>query len=171
MSNPEVDELQQQVTMLDPTSISQKQTAKPAVGSDSPNLDSWKKALSDNSQFLLWHTNGRVPTAWIHGSNLPCVDSLGWWRWCNGVVWCPLITINHHLNATVDLSTVVDHVPFMAQPYNHMIIHVRKPKSSQTGFINMTVSSCIFNATAELFLPSVPSRPLWRQRSLCIEFT
>ena len=26
-----------------------------------------------------------APTAWIHGPNLPRVDSPGWWRWSNAV--------------------------------------------------------------------------------------
>ncbi len=56
------------------------------------------------------------------------------------------------LNATVYLSIVADHVlPFMTTVYtssdatSSRITHVTKLKSSQTGFLNMTMSSLYSN--------------------------
>ncbi len=57
------------------------------------------------------------------------------------MVWVP---IEHRLNATAYLSIVADHVyPFMTTVYpsSEDYFHVRKLKSSQTGFLNMTMSS------------------------------
>ncbi len=61
----------------------------------------------------------------------------------------PLVPIEHHLNTTAYLSIVADHVhPFMTTVYHLLMItssrimhHVTKLKSSQTGFLNMTMSS------------------------------
>ncbi len=59
-----------------------------------------------------------------------------------------LVPIEHNLNTTAYLSIVADHVhPFMTTVYLLMITssrimhHVTKLKSSQTGFLNMTMSS------------------------------
>ncbi len=53
----------------------------------------------------------------------------------------PLLPIEHCLNATAYLSIVADHVhPFMTTVYN-----VTQLKSSQTGFLNMTMSSLYSN--------------------------
>ncbi len=46
-------------------------------------------AWSDESQFLLRHSDGNV-RIWCkehekHGSILPCLQGSGWWWWCNGV--------------------------------------------------------------------------------------
>ncbi len=58
--------------------------------------------------------------------------------------------IKHRLNTTAYLSIVADHVPpFMTTVYPHLLMvtsgrimhHVTKFKSSQTGFLNMTMSS------------------------------
>ncbi len=65
----------------------------------------------------------------------------------------PLVPIDHRLNATVYLSIVADHVhPFMTTVYpssdatsNRIMHHVTKLKSSQTGFLNMTMSSLYSN--------------------------
>ncbi len=62
----------------------------------------------------------------------------------------PLVSIEHRLNATVYLSIVADHVhPFMTTVY-HLLMYfqqdnVTKLKSSQTGFLNMTMSSLYSN--------------------------
>ncbi len=64
-----------------------------------------------------------------------------------------LIPIEHRLIATVYLSIVADHVhPFMTTVYpssyatsSRIIHHVTKLKSSQTGFLNMTMSSLYSN--------------------------
>ncbi len=61
----------------------------------------------------------------------------------------PLVPIEHRLNATAYLSIVADHVhPFMTTVYpsSSRIMHrVTKLKSSQTGFLNMTMSSLYSN--------------------------
>ncbi len=64
----------------------------------------------------------------------------------------PLVPIEHRLNTTADLS-IVDHVhPFMTTVYpssdatsSRIMLHVTKLKSSQTGFLNMTMSSLYSN--------------------------
>ncbi len=65
----------------------------------------------------------------------------------------PLLPIEHHLNATAYLSIVADHVhPFMTTvcpssdaTSSRIMHHVTKIKSSQTGFLNMTMSSLYSN--------------------------
>ncbi len=65
----------------------------------------------------------------------------------------PLVPIEHRLNATAYLSIVADHVhPFMTTVYlssdatsSRIMHHVTKLKSSQTGFLNMTMSSLYSN--------------------------
>ncbi len=65
----------------------------------------------------------------------------------------PLVPIEHRLNATAYLSTVVDHVhPFMITVYpssdatsSRIMLHVTKLKSSQTDFLNMAMSSLYSN--------------------------
>ncbi len=66
----------------------------------------------------------------------------------------PLVPIEHRLNATAYLSIVADHVhPFMTTVYPHLLMvtsgrimhHVTKLKSSQTGFLKMTMSSLYSN--------------------------
>ncbi len=61
----------------------------------------------------------------------------------------PLVPIEHRLNATAYLSIVADHVhPFMTTVYPSSELHqdnVTKLKSSQTGFLNMTMSSLYSN--------------------------
>ncbi len=65
----------------------------------------------------------------------------------------PLVPIKHRLNATAYLSNVVDHVhPFMTTVYHLLMAtssrimhHVTKLNSSQTGFLNMTMSSLYSN--------------------------
>ncbi len=61
----------------------------------------------------------------------------------------PLVPIEHRLNVTANLSIVADHVHlFMTTVYSssdvtssRIMHHVTKLKSSQTGFLNMTMSS------------------------------
>ncbi len=56
----------------------------------------------------------------------------------------PLVPIEHWLNTTAYLSIVADHVhPFMTTVYPSS--DVTKLKSSQTGFLNMTMSSLYSN--------------------------
>ncbi len=64
-----------------------------------------------------------------------------------------LVPIEHRLNATAYLSIVADYVhPFMTTVYpssdatsSRIMQHVSKIKSSQTGFLNMTMSSLYSN--------------------------
>ncbi len=66
----------------------------------------------------------------------------------------PLVPTEHRLNATVYLSIIADHVhPFMTTVYHLLMAtssrimhHVTKLKSSQTGFLNMTMSSLYSNS-------------------------
>ncbi len=65
----------------------------------------------------------------------------------------PLVPIEYCLNVTIYLSIVADHVhPFMTTVYSssdatssRIMHHVTKLKSSQTGFLNMTMSSLYLN--------------------------
>ncbi len=101
-----------------------------------------------------------TPGAWKHGSILPCLNGSGWWWWwCNDVGFIylahfgPLSTIEHRLNATAYLSIVADHIhPFMTTVYpssdatsSRIMHHFTKLKSSQTGFLNMKMSSLYSN--------------------------
>ncbi len=88
--------------------------------------------------------------AWII---LPCLNGSGWCWWCNGVggiFLAQLVPIGHRLNTTVYLSIVADHIhPFMTT-VNHLLMYFQqdnapKLKSSQTGFLNMTMSSLYSN--------------------------
>ncbi len=66
----------------------------------------------------------------------------------------PLVPIEHCFNVTAYLSIVSDHVhPFMTTVYtssdatsSSIMHHVTKLKSSQTGFLNMTMSSLYSNS-------------------------
>ncbi len=120
-------------------------------------------AWSDESRFLLWHSDGRV-RIWRkeHESMDPsCLVSTVQAGGGGVMVWGifswhtlgPLVPIENCLNATAYLSIVADHVhPFMTTMYpssdatsSRIIHHVTKLKSSQTGFLNMTMSSLYLN--------------------------
>ncbi len=108
------------------------------------------RALKE-SQFLQRPSDGRV-RIWHkeHESMDPsCFDSTVQAAGGGVMVWGifsrhtlgPLLPIEHRLNATAYLSIVADHVhPFMTTVYN-----VTQLKSSQTGFLNMTMSSLYSN--------------------------
>ncbi len=111
-------------------------------------IEDWKNvAWSDESLFLLRHSDGRV-RIWRkeHESMDPsCLVSTvhagGGGVMVRGICsWLtlgPLVPIEHCLNTTAYLSIVADHVhPFMTTVYN-----VTKLTSSQTGFLNMAMSS------------------------------
>uniref|UniRef100_A0AAY5KME4 Transposase Tc1-like domain-containing protein n=1 Tax=Esox lucius TaxID=8010 RepID=A0AAY5KME4_ESOLU len=76
-------------------------------------VEDWKNvAWSDESRFLLRHSDGRV-RIWRKQNEtiMPCYHCAGWWWWCNG-------PIGHRFNATAYLSIVSDHVhPFMTTMY------------------------------------------------------
>ncbi len=120
-------------------------------------------AWSDESRFLLRHSDGRV-RIWYkeHESRDPsCLVSMVQAGGDGVMVWGifswhtlgPLIPIEHSLNTSAYLSIVADHVhPFMTTVYHLLIAtssrimhHVTKLKSSQTGFLHMTMSSLYSN--------------------------
>ncbi len=128
-------------------------------------IEDWKNVTwSDESRFLLRHSDDRV-RIWRkeHESMDPsCLVSTVQADGGGGVmVWmifsCHtlglLVPIQHCLNATVYLSNVADYVhPFMTTVYpssdatsSRIMHHVTKLKSSQTGFLNMTMSSLYLN--------------------------
>ncbi len=125
-------------------------------------IEDWKNvAWSDESRFLLRYSDGRV-RIWRkeHESMDPsCLVSMVQATGGGVMVWGifswytlgPLVPIEHRLNATAYLSIVADHVhPFMTTVYPSsdgyfQQDNVTKLKSSQTGFLNMTMSSLYSN--------------------------
>ncbi len=126
-------------------------------------IEDWKNvAWSDESRFLLQHSDGRV-RIWCkeHESMDPSCLVLMVQAGGGVMVWgifswdtlSPLVPIEHRSNSTVYLSIVADHVhPFMTTVYSssdatssRIMHHVTKLKSSQTGFLNMTMSSLYSN--------------------------
>ncbi len=124
-------------------------------------IEDWKNiAWSDESRFLLRHSDGRV-RIWrkAHESMDPsCLVSMV--QTVGGVmVWGvfswhtlgPLVPIEHRLNTTAYLSIVADQIhPFMTTVYtssdatsSRIMHHVTKLRSSQTGLLNMTMSSLV----------------------------
>ncbi len=118
-------------------------------------------AWSDESWFLLRHSDRRV-RIWRkeHESMDPsCLVSTVQAVGGGVMVWGifswhtlgPLVPIEHRLNTTAYLSIVADHVhPFMTTVYtssdatsSRKMHHVTKLRSSQTGFLNMTMSSLV----------------------------
>ncbi len=120
-------------------------------------------AWSDESGFLLRHSDGRVRIRCKeHESmDLSCLVSTVQAGGGGVMVWGVfywhtlgrLVTTEHCLNATAYLSIVADHVhPFMTTVYpssdatsSRIMHHVTKLKSSQTGFLNLTMSSLYSN--------------------------
>ncbi len=90
-------------------------------------------------------------------SILTCLNGSGCWWWCNGggdIFVARFVPSEHCLNTTVYLSIVADHVhPFMISvpssddTSSRIMHHVTKLKSSQTGFLNMTMSSLYSTVT------------------------
>ncbi len=135
-----------------------------AQGHQNWTIEDWKNvAWSDESQFLLQHSDGRV-RIWCkeHESmDTSCLVSTVQAGGGGVMVWGIfswhtlglLVPIEHRLNATAYLSIVADHVhPFMTTVYHlpmatssRIMHHVTKLKSSQTGFLNMTMSSLYSN--------------------------
>ncbi len=126
-------------------------------------IEDWKNvAWSDESRF---HSDGRV-RIWRkeHESMDPsCLVSTVQAGGGGGgvMVWGifswhtlgPLVPIEHRLNATAFLSIVADHVHLFMTTVYHLLMatssrimhHVTKLKSSQTSFLNMTMSSLYSN--------------------------
>ncbi len=136
-----------------------KQRLKFAQAHQNWTIEDWKNvALSDESRFLLRHSDGRV-RIWRkeHESMDPsCLVSTvqagggglmmwGIFSWHN---LGPLVPTEHRLNATAYLNIVADHVhPFITTVYHLLMAtssrimhHIIKLKSSQTGFLNMISS-------------------------------
>ncbi len=127
-------------------------------------IEDWKNAAwSDEFWFLLQHSDDWV-RIWRkeHESMDPsCLVSSVQAGGGGVMVWGiiswntlgPLVPIEHRFNATAYLSIVGDHVhPFMTTVYpssdatsSRIMHHVTKLKSSQTGFLNMTMSSLYSN--------------------------
>ncbi len=128
--------------------------------------EDWKNvAWSDESRFLMRHSNGWVRIWCKEHENMDpsCLVStvqaaaggggLMVWGIFSWHTLGPLVPIEHHLNATAYLSIVADHVhPFMTTvclssdaTSSRIMHHVTKLKSSQTGFLNMTMSSLYSN--------------------------
>ncbi len=121
-------------------------------------------AWSDESRFLLRHSDGR-DRIWCkeHESMDPsCLVStvqaggggvMVWGIFSWHTLMYHLVPIEHRLNVTAYLSIVVDHDhPFMTTVYpssdatsSRIMHHVTNFKSSQTGFLNMTMSSLYSN--------------------------
>ncbi len=131
-------------------------------------IKDWKSVAWYESRFLLRHSDGRV-RIWHkeHESMDPsCLASTVQAGGGGVKVWGifswhtlgPLVPIEHHLNATAYRSIVADHVhPFMTTVYpssdatsSRIMHHVTKLKSSQTGFLNMTMSSLYSNGLHSL---------------------
>ncbi len=93
--------------------------------------------------------------AWIHPDSTiqAAGGSVMVWRIFYWHTLGPLVPTEHRLNATAYLSIVADHVnPFMTTVYHllmatssRIMLHVTKLKPSQTGFLNMTMSSLYSN--------------------------
>ncbi len=125
-------------------------------------IDDWKTfAWSDESWFLLRYSDGRV-RIWRkeHESMDPsCLVStvqaggggVNVWGIFSWHTQGALVQIEHCLSATSYLSIVADHVhPFMTTVHPSFDgffqqDNVTKLKSSQTGFLNMTMSSVYSN--------------------------
>ncbi len=126
-------------------------------------IEDWKNVgWSDESRFLLRHSDGRVRIWRKQHENMDPSCLVSTVQAAGGVrVWGifswhtlgPLVLIKHRLNATAYLSIVADHVhPFMTTVYpssdatsSRIMHHVTKLKSSQTGFLNMTMISLYSN--------------------------
>ncbi len=119
-------------------------------------IEDWKNvAWSDESRFLLRHSDGRVRIWYKEHESMDASCLVSMVQAGGGVmVWgifswhtlVPLVSIEHRLNATVYLSIVADHVhPFMTTSSDatssRIMHHVTQLKSSQTVFLNITLSS------------------------------
>ncbi len=126
--------------------------------------EDWKNvALSDESRFLLRHSDGRV-RIWRkeHESMDPsCLVSTVQIRGGGVMVWGiyswhmlgPLVPIEHHLTPqstwvlllTMSIPLWLQFTPLLMATSSRIMHHVTKLKSSQTGFLNMTMSSLYSN--------------------------
>ncbi len=123
--------------------------------------------ILDESRFLLQHSDGRV-RIWCkeHESMDPsCLVSMVQpgvmvWGIFSWHTFGPLVPIEHRLNATAYLSIVADYVHPLITTVYHLLMaissrimhHVTKLKSSQTVFLNMTMSSLYSNGLHSLHI-------------------
>ncbi len=130
-------------------------------------IEDWKNVVwSDESWFLLQHSDVRVriwckehenmdPSCLVSPVQAGGVMVSGTCSWHTLGL---LVPIEHRLNTTVYLSIVAVHVhPFMTTVYHLLMAtssrimhHVTKLRSSQTGFLNMTMSSLCSNGLHSL---------------------
>ncbi len=119
-------------------------------------IEDWKNvAWSDESWFLLKHSDGRVR---IKRKEHESMDQW-WWRWCNGV-WDIFLAHFGTLSTNWTLFKCHSLPEYCCWPctslYDYSVHifwctssrimhHVTKLKSSQTGFLNMTMSSLYSN--------------------------
>lgn len=86
-----------------------------------------KSAWSDDSWFLLWHSDGIVKFfCKQHGSMLAGINGSGscWWNNCVGnIFWQTLAAIQHCLNATTCLSTAANmSITLWLQRTHHLVV-------------------------------------------------
>lgn len=118
--------------------------------------DDWKNEwILISAEAHRWRSPNLVTMAWIHGLNLPCVNSPELWQWLNCVrfSWLSLsslLWINHCLNFTASLNIAAYHVPLWHHPFMtpiyisfSIIMHHIKAKVISDGFVSMTVSSVL----------------------------
>jgi len=142
------------------STINRKKRLQFARAHTNGTVEDWKNvAWSDESRFLLRHSDGRVRIWHKQNEDMDpsclvttvqagggCVMVWGMFSWHT---LGPLVPIGHHLNATAYLNIVSDHVhPFMATcplplmaTSNRLMHHVTKLELFQIGFLNMTMSS------------------------------
>ncbi len=117
-------------------------------------IEDWKNVVwSDESRFLLRHSDDRVriwhkehesmnPSSFV--STVHAGGGLMVWGIFSWHTLGPLVPIEHRLNATAYRSIVAEYCLLMATS-SRIMHHVKKLKSSQTGFLNMTMSSFYSN--------------------------
>ncbi len=152
-SNPEADGLQQQKDHTGCRSCQLRFTQ----GHQNWTIEDWK-----NIAWFWWVSiSAARVTIWRkeHESMDPsCLVSTVQAGGCGIMVWgdiflAHLVPIEHRLNATAYMNIVADHVhPFMTTVYpssdatsSRIMHYVTKLKSSQTDFLNMTISSLYLN--------------------------
>ncbi len=111
-------------------------------------IEDWKNVVwSDESRFLLRHSDDRVriwhkehesmnPSSFV--STVHAGGGLMVWGIFSWHTLGPLVPIEHRLNATAYRSIVAEYCLLMATS-SRIMHHVKKLKSSQTGFLNMTM--------------------------------
>ncbi len=127
-------------------------------------IEDWKNvAWSDESQILLRHSDGRVriwrkehesidPSCLVSTAQAGggCVMAWGMFSWHP---LGPLVPIEHRLNAqptwvlllTMAIPLWLQCTHLLMATSSRIMHHVTKPKSSQSGFLNMTMSSLYSN--------------------------